>query len=302
MNDIYKAQCTLLLRILPIINRIDSFALKGGTALNFFVRNLPRLSVDIDLVYTKINERMESLQEISLELQKVKMYILQILPNANIIEKKVEGFAISLIINEGNATVKIEVNHVIRGTVFPVTEYFLCEKARSIFNLSFKNKILQKEELYAGKICAALDRQHPRDIFDIKLFFENEEFNLDLKRAFIIYLISHPRPISELLQPNLLDFSAQYHKEFLGMTNEVVELSTLQETRKKLIQTINDSLDDNDKAFILSYKSTAPDWNLLGLQNIENLPSIKWKLLNLRKMDKTKHSLALNKLKAVLNV
>ena len=81
MNDIYKAQCTLLLRILPIINRIDSFALKGGTALNFFVRNLPRLSVDIDLVYTKINERMESLQEISLELQKVKMYILQILPN-----------------------------------------------------------------------------------------------------------------------------------------------------------------------------------------------------------------------------
>ncbi len=127
-------------------------------------------------------------------------------------------------------------------------------------------------------------------------------FNLDLKRAFIVYLISHPRPISELLQPNLLGFSAQYHKEFLGMTNEVVGLSTLQETRKKLIHTINDSLNDNDKAFILSFKSTAPDWNLLGLQNIENLPSIKRKLLNLRKMDKTKHSLALNKLKAVLNV
>ncbi len=151
MNDIYKAQCTLLLRILPIINRIDSFALKGGTALNFFIRNLPRLSIDVDLVYTKIKERMEKLQEISLELQKVKMYILQILPNANIVEKKVEGFAISLIINEGNATVKIEVNPVIRGTVFPVIECFLCEKARNIFNLNVKIKYYKKKNYMLEK-------------------------------------------------------------------------------------------------------------------------------------------------------
>lgn len=155
MNDIYKTQCTLLLRILPIINKIDSFALKGGTAINFFVRDLPRLSVDVDLVFTQIKERNESLHEISLALQKIKTDILQIFPRANVFEKRVEGFVISLIINEGNATVKIEVNHVIRGTVYPIVEYFLCDKAKSIFNINVKNKTLQEEELYAGKICAA---------------------------------------------------------------------------------------------------------------------------------------------------
>lgn len=117
-----------------------------------------------------------------------------------------------------------------------------------------------------------------------------------------MYLISHPRPISELLQPNLLDITEQYNKEFIGMTDENVELSVLSETRLQLIKTINNNLNENDKNFILSFKSTAPDWDLLELPNIDTLPAIQWKLLNLRKMDKTKHSLALTKLKAVLNI
>ena len=65
INTIYYNQAELLLRILPLIYRQREFALKGGTAINFFFRNLPRLSVDIDLVYLPIEDRATTLQNIS---------------------------------------------------------------------------------------------------------------------------------------------------------------------------------------------------------------------------------------------
>jgi hypothetical protein len=62
MDIVFFRQAELLLRIIPLIDREASFALKGGTAINFFVRDLPRISVDIDLVYLPIGERDESLR------------------------------------------------------------------------------------------------------------------------------------------------------------------------------------------------------------------------------------------------
>jgi predicted nucleotidyltransferase component of viral defense system len=48
-SEVYRKQVELLIRILPFIAEEDCFALKGGTAINLFIRNMPRLSVDIDL-------------------------------------------------------------------------------------------------------------------------------------------------------------------------------------------------------------------------------------------------------------
>lgn len=50
-------QADLVVQILPFVNAETCFALKGGTAINFFVRNFPRLSVDIDLVYVPVEDR-----------------------------------------------------------------------------------------------------------------------------------------------------------------------------------------------------------------------------------------------------
>lgn len=299
-NSPYYKQAELLLRILPIVNRESVFALKGGTAINFFVRDMPRLSVDIDLAYVLINGRAEALQDISDSLLRIQENILKLIPDVRSQRKTADNLIVGLMINGRGAIVKIEPNATIRGTVYPTTEYILCKKAREIFELSVDARCLVKEELYAGKICAALDRQHPRDLYDIKLLFENEGITEKTRKTFIVYLISHYRPINELLNPNLLDISGSFEQEFKGMVNEPVELSELISVRKKLVAEIRSSLTVSEKQFLLSFKSINPDWRLLGLPGIQDLPAVKWKLLNLKKMDAKRHSESALKLEKVL--
>ena len=69
--EIYRRQVALLIRILPLVAQEASFALKGGTAINLFVRDLPRLSVDIDLVYLPVADREMSLAAIRAGLARI---------------------------------------------------------------------------------------------------------------------------------------------------------------------------------------------------------------------------------------
>ena len=179
-------------------------------------------------------------------------------------------------------------NTIIRGSVYKPETYSLCEKVQEIFELSVKTASLSYEELYAGKICAAPDRQHPRDLFDIKLLFENEGLTEKMRKAFIVYLISHNRPIVELLYPWLIDISESFEKEFRGITTEDVALEDLYNERDQLIKEINSSLTLKEKQFLLSFKSLKPDWLLLESDGIQKLPAVKWKLQNLQRMDKKK--------------
>ena len=293
-------QAELLLRILPIINRESVFALKGGTAINFFVRDLPRLSVDIDLVFLPIKERDQSLKEISDALINAEERILKLVAGTKSHRKISGGYTIGLIISTESASVKIEPNTVIRGSVYKPVEYNLCTKGKELFELSVKVNSITVDELYAGKICAALDRQHPRDLYDIKLFFENEGITEAMRKAFIVYLISHNRPIAELLSPNLSDIREIYEKEFVGMTIETVSLEELIFARERLVKEINESLTDSEKQFLISFKSLEPYWDLLGIPDIENLPAVHWKIINLRKMELVKREEAISKLKKVL--
>ena len=177
-NNTYLKQAELVLRILPYIAREEVFALKGGTAINFFWRDYPRLSVDIDLTYLKIHERALSLLDISDRLASIEMRIARIFPGIKVTQQlnKEDSKIKGLIIKDEDATVKIEVNPVIRGAVFPVVNKKLCPKAEVTFELTLSVNTLSFEDLYGGKICAALDRQHPRDLFDVKLLFDNDGF------------------------------------------------------------------------------------------------------------------------------
>jgi predicted nucleotidyltransferase component of viral defense system len=299
-NSQFFKQAELLLKILPIVNRESVFALKGGTAINFFVRNLPRLSVDIDLVYLPIKERSESLQEISKSILSIEGNILKLIPGTRCQRKIINGSIIGLIINTESANVKIEPNTVIRGAVYKPVQYDLCSKGKELFEMSVKVRSLVSYELYAGKICAALDRQHPRDLFDIKLLFENEGITDQTRKAFIVYLISHNRPIAELLKPNFIEIATIYEQEFVGMTNEQVSLEELGIARERLVLEINKSLTDSEKEFLISFKSLEPKWDLLGMPDIENLPAVNWKLLNLKKMESGKREEAVSNLRKIL--
>ncbi len=299
-NEKYLKQAELLLRVLPHIAGEDVFAIKGGTAINFFWRDFPRLSIDIDLTYLPIKERELSLIDISDRLAAIELRLQRIFAGIKSEQKRIRGKITGLILNLNDAIVKIEVNTVIRGCVFPIVFKNLCRKAEEKFELTTSVNTLSIEDLYGGKICAALDRQHPRDLFDVKLLMENEGITIGIVKAFVFYLVSHDRPMAEVLNPGLQDISQLFENEFAGMTAEDVKLENLISVRSKLITNIKESLSDEQKNFILSFKNKKPEWKLSGIDGIENYPSVKWKLMNLAKMGEKKHRIAYDKLKEYL--
>lgn len=123
-----------------------------------------------------------------------------------------------------------------------------------------------------------------------------------MRQAFVIYLVCSPRPIHELLQPNLIDLRAVYENEFVNMTEKDISLESLLDARERLIRTINHDLSANERNFLLSMKQGEPDYSLLPFQNIEQFPALQWKLINIKKMDAGKHSIMLSKLRAVLEM
>jgi predicted nucleotidyltransferase component of viral defense system len=301
-SDRYHAQVALLIRILPHVVTEDCFAIKGGTAINLFLRDLPRLSVDIDLTYLPIEPRDTSLDEISTALKRIGEAITKTIPGSKIfpIPLPKTPYTIRLIIQAGETQVKIEPNLVIRGTVFDATERELAPSAQNLFQAFITVLTCSLPDIYGGKICAALDRQHPRDLFDIKLLLENEGITPEIRKAFIVYLVSHNRPMHELLAPRPSDLRLAFSSEFVGMTRVPIELDELLLVRNNLASSILAMLTDDERAFIISMKQGEPNWSLLGLSHIENLPAIRWKLQNIQKMDRKKHSEALTQLRTVL--
>jgi predicted nucleotidyltransferase component of viral defense system len=303
-DTVYFKQAELLLRILPLIHKVEVFALKGGTAINFFFRELPRLSVDIDLTYLPVNERDFALDDISRALFSLSKEIRRRIPRTLIVQKNIRGTNTlkGMIVNQEGVTVKIEPNLVLRGSVYPPEIKELSQKAQDFFELSVRSRTLARDELYAGKICAALDRQHPRDLFDVHFLVKNEGLTAEIRRAFIVYLISHPRPMIEILNPQPKDVRDIFEKEFKGMIAEEVTCEDLHTARDDLVSMLQSQLTTDERRFIVSVKEGNPRWELLTLEGIENLPAVKWKLLNIGKMDPSKHQKAVRKLRDYLGV
>lgn len=201
--------------------------------------------------------------------------------------------------------IKIEPNEILRGSVYPCENRNLSSKIENIFQRSISDMpVLSFPDLYGGKICAALSRQHPRDLFDVKLLFDNEGITDAIRQAFVIYLASSPRPVHELLNPhpNVEGIRKAFEEGFVGMTEEPISYDELLETRHRLIRDLLKTLTLNERRFLLSIKMGKPDWSRMPIKGIENLPGLAWKAINIKKMDKKKHEIALENLKKVLEL
>ena len=299
MKETYFSRVSLLLTILPDVMKDQRLALKGGTAINLFALNMPRLSVDIDLTYLPIEDRSTSLRSIDQIFMQIKD---RIAARSFTVQPKftAEGHVKQLTVEDRDDLVKIEVNHVLRGSVYPPTQMALSSKAQATFNKFVRVQCLAEQDLFAGKICAALDRQHPRDLYDIHFFLENKVYTRAIHNAFLVYLISHNRPISELIAPNQQDISSPYNAEFLGMTDFDIPLSMLYATFHKIARLTQFSMTNEDKEFLFFFKAGKPTWQLLGFNHVANLPAIQWKLHNIRKMEPEKHKEMLKKLERKL--
>lgn len=282
-SDAYRRQVELLIQTLPHVGDEHCFALKGGTAINLFIRDMPRLSVDIDLTYLPIADRPASLAEIDAALKRIAERIrhsdnsIQITESAPHTQREIT----KLVVRARDRTqIKIEVTPVLRGCVYSPQIMPVSAKVEDQFGFA-ETHVLSFEDLYAGKIMAALDRQHPRDLFDVHLLLENEGISNDSRAALIVYLISHDHSPHSLLDPVLRDISQDFEKNFIGMTEDVITLDTLLDARNRLIADVTGKMPDHHKEFLVSFYNRNPDWQLLGLEGVSTLPAVKWRELNL---------------------
>jgi len=162
------------MQVLPFVAKQTCFALKGGTAINLFVREFPRLSVDIDLVYLPMKARDEALDEICEALDVISADLKAAFKDAEITEAyKSKRDSLRLIVARNGVQIKVELSPVLRGTVYEPRVMEVCEAVEEEFGY-VEVPVVALADLYAGKMCAALDRQHPRDLFDVKWLLENE--------------------------------------------------------------------------------------------------------------------------------
>jgi predicted nucleotidyltransferase component of viral defense system len=302
-NSPYFKQVELILQTIPHVAAEAGFALKGGTAINLFVRDMPRLSVDIYLTYLPVEEPRETaLNKISEALRRIAVALKGVMPGVKIQESQGQELSriTKLVVATAQARIKIEPNEVIRGSVFPSEDRELTQRAENMFERSVTASVLSIPDLYGGKICAALDRQHPRDLFDVKVLLEQEGITDEIRKAFVVYLASHGRPMSELLDPTRKEQRQVYESEFAGMTIDEVSYEDLVEARENLIKTLKKELTNDERAFLISLKEGQPKWSLMGIEGIENLPAVQWKLKNIQRMSGKKHREALEKLNRVL--
>lgn len=302
IEEIYRKQAELLLDVLPHFFEGSQFALKGGTAINLFVRNLPRLSVDIDLTYLPLEDRETTLSSIGNSLSAILSKIENVFTNIKVNPQVREERIVKLTIERDDIRIKIEPNLIFRGSVFPTLDQEISKDAENYFGMFIKARTLSVADLYGSKICAALDRQHPRDFFDVHILLENEGLTDDIRKAFVIYLAGHNRPMNELLNPQMKDIKEVYENEFSGMTRMDVTCEELERTRDLLISKIHEDLTVNERKFLISIKTGEPEWVLMDIEGIDKLPAIQWKLLNVKRMSATKHKEQLSKLEKVLGL
>lgn len=287
--EAYKKQVALLIRALPIVTEEECFVLKGGTAINLFVRDLPRLSVDIDLTYLPVEPRSTSLRNIDAAMKRIAAKIKAAIPDAQITEGTTENTVVRLNVRSRGVQIKIEVTPVLRGCVFDPALASVKPAVEEEFGFA-EARLVSLADLYAGKLVAALDRQHPRDLFDVRDLLANEGITDDLRKAFIVYLLSHDRPMSEVLAPTLKDIEPAYEHGFAGMPREPANFAELLATRDKLIKEIVGNMPSEHRKFLISFERGEPEWDLLGIPKAKELPAVLWRQQNLNKLPTEKRA------------
>ena len=280
-NPVYARKVKLLLRLMPYVTNEGVFAVHGGTAINLFVKNMLRYSVDIDLTYMPLAGREESLKDINAHLasiaEKAKADIsgLHVVPNYA---------TCKLLCEYQGYQVKIEVNQTKRGIIGGETQLMpVCDKAQDEFEIYCEARIVPQTLLYGGKIAAALSRQHPRDLFDVKHM--DLPMN-DVREGLIFCLLGSDRPIHESLAPTLIDQHEAMANQFEGMTDLAFSYDEFETTRLQLIRDVNTMLTDADKQFLVSFEQGEPLWDEYEFAHFCNYPSVQWKLVNLAKLKK----------------
>ncbi len=300
--DTYRQQVTLLIRTIPFVAKETAFALKGGTAINLFVRDMPRLSVDIDLTYLPVEDRTTSLAAIDAAMLRIAERIEAGIPGAKVNPSRSadEKIVTKLIVRAGGVQIKIEITPVLRGTVYDPVVTPVVPAVEDEFGFA-EMQVVSFADLYAGKIVAALDRQHPRDLFDVRDLLAHEVLETNSG--------AHSLSISSA---TIARWPKSWHRYeshwqrnsrgFVGMTQEPVALVDLEVAREAIIAAMIVEMPDAHRHFLVGFKRGEPDWELLGIQEAQRLPAVLWKQRNLDRLPAGKRRELADRLAAMLHI
>ncbi len=283
MDSAYLRQAELVVRCIPALAEEPCFAIKGGTAINLFELNLPRLSVDIDLTFLPVTDRATAIAEINAALQRIEKRLeargVAVRTRGTDVSRKIACFA-------NGAEIKIEPNFILRGAVYPVRMLELSPKMSEIVGVSAEMQVLSFKELYGGKVCAALDRQHPRDLFDMAQFYKSHSID-EVKEGFLVLALGHNRPLHELLGPMIQEQREIFDQQFSGMSDEPFSYDAHRTTLERLTADVKSLFDDGDKQRLLDFVSLSGEENAWGIPHFDELPAIRWKRRNLESLRKS---------------
>lgn len=287
IDKAYVDTVRLLIDAAPEVFHAPCFALKGGTALNLFVQEMPRLSVDLDVVYVAhATGRAAALNEIGTALGVARKRLAAMGILSDFIGAK-SGDEVKLLVRRNRSQVKVEVNHAFRGTILPVEPRRLVRTARDLFACDLSVPTLAVADLYGSKIVAAMDRQHPRDLYDVQGMYHSFGLSSEIVECFVCYLSGHNRPLHEVLFSRDRDIAPAFENEFSGMLMESLSIHDLEETRERLRRELPAALTTAQRRFLLSLACGEPDWTLMSCPHLSELPALKWKLQNLAKLQKS---------------
>lgn len=237
--------------------------------------------------------------EIDAAMKRIKTSALADLRGARVTENVHDGAVLRLLVMAEGTQVKIEVSPVLRGVVHEPFIAPVTEAVEEVFGFAETN-VVSFEDLFAGKLVAALDRQHPRDLFDVRGLLTHEGLSDELREAFIIYLLSHNRPMGEVLSGRVKDLANEYRNGFEGMTEEVIAIEELIKTQHEMIKTLIGGMPDHHRAFLIGFELGEPDWSLLRISHVAELPAIRWRQRNLDKLNPDQRSDLVELLRASL--
>ena len=271
MNQAYVDTVRLLIAVAPIVLQSTRLRDEGGTALNLFVHDMPRLSVDIDVAFVDpLPDRNTALELIAADLKAARTAIARLGYRVNL-PSTAKDQEVKLLIENDVAQVKVEVNYVFRDTLLPVQHKSLVQSAQELFTANIQVPILQTVELYGSKLVAAMDRQHPRDIFDVLQMYSGFGLQPEVVSCFVAYLAGHNRPVHEVLFSPAKDIEALYHRHFVGMTRDPIGLDALRQTQVKLLRDLPRALVPEQREFLLSFVRMEPAWELMPFQDLRDL-------------------------------
>ena len=243
-----------------------------------------RSLADIETALRRIGERIEG----ALAFARVQTGVL-----------REEGTVNKLFVRERGTQIKVEVTPVLRGCVFEPEEKAVSDAVEEQFGFA-AIQVVSFPDMFAGKLVAALDRQHPRDLFDIHDLLSNEGIDGELRTAFIVYLVSHHRPIERLLAPARRDMREEFERGLAEMMEVPVALDVLERTREELVAAIVGRMPDAHREFLLSIAGGEPQWSLLGMRSVSSLPAVEWRMRKLAQLDERERSAMVRRIEAAL--